>query len=61
MTQKELNYIEDLYNHELMLKNVLLSSLESTDDKEFEKVINNQIGEHDKIIDNIIKLLEGEC
>ena len=50
MTQKELNYIEDFYNHELLTKEVLLSSLEDIKNKEFEKLINCQLNEHEKII-----------
>lgn len=61
MTQKELNYIEDFYNHCVLYKNILLSSLETIDDMESEDELNNQLNECDSLIKNTKKLVEGEC
>lgn len=61
MTQKELNYIEDFYNHELLIKEVLLNSLEDIENEEFEKLINCQLNEHEKIMKETLKLMEGDC
>lgn len=61
MTQKELNYVEDFYNHEQLIKEVLLKSLEDIENEEFENLINCQLNEHEKIIKETMKLMEGEC
>ncbi len=61
MTQKELNYVEDFYNHEQLIKEVLLNSLEDIENEEFENLINCQLNEHEKIIKETMKLMEGEC
>lgn len=61
MTQKELNYVEDFYNHITLFKDVLLSSLEILDDESSCELLNNHLNECDVMLNNIKKLVEGEC
>lgn len=61
MTQKELNYVEDFYNHELLIKEILLNSFENIENEKFSELLNDQITKHEKIIKEIMKLLEAEC
>lgn len=61
MTQKELNYVEDFYNHELLIKEILLNSFENIENEKFSELLNDQITKHEKILKGIMKLLEVEC
>ena len=40
MTQKELCYIEDLYNHEVLTSQVIMNYLEQLDSKDYEDFMN---------------------
>lgn len=55
MSQKELNYIEDIYNHEILIINVLEDINTFLDDS---YNINNHIKEHKSLIKNLNKLME---
>lgn len=60
MTQKELCYIEDLYNHEVLTSQVIMNYLEQLDSKDYEDFMNKLLNNYDKLISNLKKVLEGE-
>ena len=39
MTQKELNYVEDIYNHEMLIISVFNDIAENIDDKKYQTVL----------------------
>lgn len=59
MTQKELNYIEDVYNHELLLINILNNTVCEVDDEKYVSLLNDQIKIHESLNKKLIKLLEA--
>lgn len=59
MTQKELNYIEDVYNHELLLINILNNTVCEVDDEKYISLLNEQIKIHESLNKKLIKLLEA--
>ena len=60
MTQKELNYVEDFFNHEILIREILMNTHENIEDENYEKLINNHLNTHEKIINNLLKLLGGD-
>lgn len=60
MTQKELNYVEDFFNHEILIREILMNTLENIEDENYEKLINNHLNTHEKIINNLLELLGGD-
>lgn len=58
MTQKELNYTEDLYNHEKLLIDVLNESINLVSDELYVTMFENQIKEHNSLLKKLEKLME---
>lgn len=57
MSQKELNYIEDVYNHEKLIIEILKASKESVEDENYVELFENQINKHTDLIANIEKCM----
>ncbi len=60
MTQKELLYIEDIYNHETLLVNVLYDTMERIEDKDYENMFDKHIESLNTLMKKWEKLL-GDC
>ena len=60
MTQKELNYMEDIYNHEKLLMDIISSSMEIIDDETYIEMFENQLNTHSEIVNDIEKFA-GDC
>ncbi len=60
MSQKELNYIEDIYNHEVLLVNVLYDTMENIDDEKYVNMFDKQIEGYNNLMKKFEKLL-GDC
>lgn len=60
MSQKELNYIEDIYNHESLLVNVLYDTMESIDDEKYINMFDKHIEGYNNLMKKFEKLL-GDC
>lgn len=58
MSQKELNYIEDIYNHQCLIKSILEDTIEYIDDEEYKKLFDDQTGSYISLNDKLVKLLE---
>lgn len=61
MTQKELLYIEDIYNHENTIIKVIEDALKRLKTREFDDILSNQLKVHNNHIKKIKKLLSGEA
>lgn len=59
MNQKELNYIEDAYNHEKSILCVLESRKDKLNDDHHISLYENMIEKHEKILKKLEKLLEA--
>lgn len=59
MTQKELNYIEDIYNHECLIVSIINDAIERIDDDEYAELFEDQIETRNDLIKKMSKLLEG--
>ena len=46
MSQKELNYMEDIYNHEKLLMDIISSSMEIIDDENYIEMFENKLNNH---------------
>lgn len=58
MTQKELNYVEDIYNHEMLIISVFNDIAENIDDKKYQTVLKEHIKAHTSLAKKQKKLLE---
>jgi hypothetical protein len=58
MTQKELNYIEDIINHERLIVRALENN--NIEDKGTSKLLSKQIDVHNNLIDNLMNILGGK-
>lgn len=58
MTQKELNYIEDIVNHERLIIAALENN--SIEDEKCAKLLNSQIESHQTMINKFLKAIGGE-
>ena len=58
MTQKELNYIEDVINHERLI----IAALENNqiDDEKYVKKLQDQIETHQTMVNKLMNLLGGD-
>lgn len=58
MTQKELNYIEDVVNHEKLI----IAALENNciEDEKCSKLLNSQIETHQTMVNKFLKAIGGE-
>lgn len=61
MSQKELNYMEDVYNHEKLVIDVLKRDRDMIDDDNYIELFNNQIDKHIDLVTNIEKYLGDAC
>lgn len=61
MSQKELNYVEDVYNHEKLLIDVLKSNREIIDDENYIELFDNQLDKHTDLLNNLDKLMGDAC
>lgn len=59
MTQKELNYLEDIYNHEKLITDVLYNDMENNLENNYIDMFDKQVDYHDKNMKKIEKLLGG--
>ncbi len=59
MSQKELNYVEDIYNHECLIMNIIDSTLNDIDDDTYSKLLESALSKHSMMNKQIIKLLEA--
>lgn len=60
MTQKELLYIEDIYNHENTIVLIIEDALKKLKDKSYNEILESHIKTHNLLIKKIEKLLSGE-
>ena len=60
-SQKELNYMEDVYNHEKLVIDVLKRDRDMIDDDNYIELFNNQIDKHTDLVANIEKYLGDAC
>lgn len=61
MSQKELLYIEDVYNHELLIMNIIADLIEQIDDEKYISLLENHLKKHESLNKKILRLLEEEC
>ncbi len=61
MSQKELLYIEDIYNHELLIIHILSKTMEECADEKYCALLEKQLDEHENRNKKILKLLEANC
>ena len=61
MTQKELLYVEDIYNHENTLVKIIEDAMKRLKTKDFDIVLINELKTHNNHIKKIVKLLNGEA
>ncbi len=59
MTQKELLYIEDIYNHEKLFIKIAEHFKNELSDENYTNIIEDQIKEHNSLCKKLEKLLEG--
>ncbi len=59
MSQKELNYIEDIYNHEMLLINIIERVCDEYDDERYSSLMGECLDTHENLNKKILKLLEG--
>lgn len=59
MTQKELNYIEDLYNHEKLIMDVLTKEMDCLQEKSYITLFENHLKEHTSLLKQLEKELKG--
>lgn len=60
MSQKELNYIEDIYNHEKSLVEILKYTIDILDDDNYIELFTDQIEKHNTMLENIECMLGEE-
>ncbi|MCX4249527.1 MAG: hypothetical protein OSJ65_07200 [Bacilli bacterium] len=61
MSQKELNYLEDVYNHEKLIIQILNNSKDIIDDDNYLTMFENQIDRHSDLMSNLEKLMGDNC
>ncbi|MDE5630708.1 MAG: hypothetical protein K2I70_03820 [Bacilli bacterium] len=59
MSQKELNYLEDIYNHELLMINIISKSMEEVSNDDYCSLLEDQLSNHENLNKKILKLLEA--
>ena len=47
MSQKELLYVEDVYNHELLIMNIIADLIEQIDDEKYISLLENHLKKHE--------------
>ena len=61
MTQKELLYVEDAIGHEKTIVSVLNDTIEKLENEDLVSYMNDEVATHQEIMDDLTKLLEGNC
>lgn len=61
MSQKELNYLEDVYNHEKLVIQILNNSKDIINDDNYITMFENQIDRHSDLVSNLEKLMGDNC
>lgn len=61
MSQKELNYLEDVYNHEKLIIQILNNSKDIINDDNYITMFENQIDRHSDLVSNLEKLMGDNC
>ena len=61
MSQKELLYVEDIFNHEVLIINIIEEMLSKITDDKYISLFEAHLKEHENVKKKIIKLVEGEC
>lgn len=57
MSQKDLNYIEDIYNHEKLLVDVLYDTMERIEDEQYINMFDKQIESYNNLMKKTEKML----
>ncbi len=58
MTQKELLYVEDAYNHENSIINICNNIANNLDDSKLIDFINKEVNKHENMKEKLMNLLE---
>lgn len=61
MSQKELNYIEDIYNHEKLLIDIINDYMVQLDIDDYVNILEHQVKIHGNNINKIKELLGDKC
>lgn len=61
MSQKELLYVEDIYNHELLIINMINDVLTQVSDDKYVALLESHLKTHESLNKKLLKLVEGEC
>ena len=59
MSQKELNYLEDIYNHELLMMELISKSMEEVSNEDYCSLLEDQLSNYESLNKKIMKLLEA--
>ncbi len=59
MSQKELNYLEDIYNHELLMMEIISKSMEEVSNEDYCSLLEDQLSNYESLNKKIMKLLEA--
>lgn len=59
MSQKELNYIEDIFNHEMLLITIIDRVCDEYDDDHYSSLMGECLDNHESNCKKALKLLEG--
>lgn len=57
MSQKDLNYIEDIYNHEKLIVDVLYDTMERIEDEQYVNMFDKQIENYNNLMKKTEKML----
>lgn len=57
MSQKDLNYIEDIYNHEKLLVDILYDTMERIEDEQYINMFDKQIENYNNLMKKKEKML----
>lgn len=61
MSQKELMYVEDIYNHELLIIDMINEVLSQISDDKYVSLLESHLKKHESLNKKLLKLVEGEC
>ena len=53
--------VEDVYNHELLIMNIIADLIEQIDDEKYISLLENHLKKHESLNKKILRLLEEEC
>lgn len=61
MSQKELLYVEDVYNHELLIMEMINEVISQVEDEKYISLLGEHLKKHEDLNKKLLKLVEGEC